>query len=129
RDRDRVAGFGAGAVMPEHGAFAAALSRMTESWPLSAAAREFAAAAVPVFPCLPGGKRPIPEHGLLDATTDPGPAEATWKQTPTASIGLPTGAASGVAVVDIDVHGPRVGHDAFAPAPWAGLGARREVCA
>jgi len=107
--------------MPEHGAFAAALSRMTESWPLSAAAPEFAAAAVPVFPCLPGGKRPSAEHGLLDATTDPGQVEAWWKQTPTANIGLPTGAASGVVVVDIDVHGPVDGYEAFARADWAGL--------
>ncbi|WGP07819.1 bifunctional DNA primase/polymerase [Bacillus subtilis] len=107
--------------MPEHGAFAAALSRMRESWPLSAAAREFASAAVPVFPCLPGGKRPIAEHGLLDATTDPGQVEAWWKQTPTANIGLPTGAASGVVVVDVDVHGPVDGYEAFARADRAGL--------
>lgn len=107
--------------MPEHGAFAAALLRMHESWPLSAAAREFAAAGVPVFPCLPGGKRPMVEHGLLDATTDPGQVEAWWRQTPTANIGLPTGAASGVVVVDVDVHGPVNGYEAFARADTARL--------
>lgn len=107
--------------MPEHGAFAAALLGMNESWTLSAAAREFAAAAVPVFPCLPGGKRPIAEHGLLDATTDPGQVEAWWKQTPTANIGLPTGVVSGVVVVDVDVHGPVDGYEAFARADRAGL--------
>src|SRR5699024_1876604 len=120
-DRDRVAGFGAGAVMPEHAAFAAALSRVTACWPLAAAARAFAAAAGPVFLCPSGGKRPIAEHGLLDATTEPGQVEAWWKQTPTANIGLPTGAASGVVVVDIDVHGPVDGYEAFARADWAGL--------
>ncbi len=107
--------------MPEHGAFAAALLRMNESWSLSAAAREFAAAAVPVFPCLPGGKRPVTEHGLLDATTDPGQVETWWRQTPLANIGLPTGAASGVVVVDVDVHGPVDGYEAFARADRAGL--------
>ncbi|MBP2382468.1 bifunctional DNA primase/polymerase [Brachybacterium sacelli] len=94
---------------------------MNESWPLSVAAREFAAAGIPVFPCLPGGKRPIAEHGLLDATTDPGQVEAWWRQTPTANIGLPTGAASGVVVVDVDVHGPVDGYEAFARADSAGI--------
>ncbi|WP_443110856.1 bifunctional DNA primase/polymerase [Arthrobacter sp. TB 23] len=74
-----------------------------------------------MFPCVPGGKRPIAEHGLLDATTDPGQVDAWWRQTPTANIGLPTGAASGVVVVDVDVHGPVNGYEAFARAGGAGL--------
>lgn len=97
------------------------LAQVSDAWPLSVAAREFAAGGVPVFPCMPGGKRPLTEHGFHDATTDPDQIAAWWGQHPTANIGVPTGAASGVVVVDVDVHGPVNGFDAFGRAHEAGL--------
>ena len=97
------------------------LARAADAWHLSAAARELAVAGVPVFPCVPGGKRPLTEHGFHDATTDPDRVAAWWRQHPTANIGVPTGAASGVVVVDVDVHGPLNGFDAFGRAHEAGL--------
>lgn len=102
-------------------ALSGALARINGAWPLSAAAREFAAAGVPVFPCVPGGKRPMTEHGFHDATTDPEQVEAWWGERPGANIGVPTGAASGVIVVDVDVHGPVNGFQAFGRADRAGL--------
>lgn len=97
------------------------LTRAADAGPLSVAAREFAAAGVAVFPCVPGGKRPLTEHGFHDATTDPNQIAAWWRQHPTANIGVPTGAASGVVVVDVDVHGPVNGFDTFGRAHEAGL--------
>ncbi|WP_449280376.1 bifunctional DNA primase/polymerase [Leucobacter sp.] len=96
------------------------LARAADAPSLSAAARKLAA-GVPVFPCVPGGKRPLTEHGFHDATTDPDQIAAWWRQHPTANIGVPTGVASGVVVVDVDVHGPTNGFDAFGRAHEAGL--------
>ena len=107
--------------MAEYGAFSSALLRVNGAWPLRAAAREFARAGVPVFPCTPYGKRPATEHGFHDATTDPDQVEAWWRLSPGANIGVPTGAASGVVVVDVDVHGPIDGRTGFARAASAGL--------
>ncbi len=89
---------------------------------LLAAALRYAAAGWPVFPCAPGAKVPLysnphakgsPErtgcrgecgqygHGLLDATTDPAIVTAWWTRTPTANVGLATGA-PGPDVLDVD---------------------------
>lgn len=108
-------------MMAEHGAVSSVLLRMNGSWPLSAAAREFAAAGVPVFPCTSYGKRPATEHGFHDATTNLDQIEAWWRQSPGANIGVPTGAASGAVVVDVDVHGPVDGRASFDRAHRAGL--------
>ena len=83
---------------------AAIFSRLGEGVPLPLVARELARLGVPVFPCAPGGKRPIPEHGFNEATTDARQVEAWWRQRPRANLAIPTGAASGVVVVDVDVH-------------------------
>lgn len=104
-------------------AFTTALRRMNETWPLPDAARAFAVAGVLVFPCAPGGKRPLIRDGLgfRDATTDLTQIDAWWRRAPEANIGIPTGVASGVVVVDVDVHGPVNGYRQFARADRAGL--------
>lgn len=81
--------------------------------PLSEAAARFAAAGVPVFPCAPGEKRPLVRRGFHDATANPGQVAAWWSRWPSANIGIPTGAASGVEVVDVDVHATGTGFPAF----------------
>ncbi|GAA0993318.1 bifunctional DNA primase/polymerase [Subtercola frigoramans] len=77
------------------------------------AARLLVAEGAPVFPCVPGGKRPLVEHGFHDATTNPAQVEAWWRRCPQANIGIPTGTASGVEVVDVDVHTAGTGFPAF----------------
>lgn len=83
-------------------------------------ARELAAAEVPVFPCVPGQKRPLTPRGFHDASTDPGQVERWWGRWPDANLGLPTGAVSGVAVADVDVHDRVDGRAALARAVEAG---------
>lgn len=99
----------------------AALIRVDRTPDLAAAARSLAAAGVPVFPCEPDGKRPLTRRGFLDATSDIAQVAAWWSRTPDANIGLPTGAASGVVVVDVDVHGTIDGRAAWRRASEAGL--------
>lgn len=89
--------------------------------PLAAAAARFAQAGVPVFPCVPGGKRPLAEHGFRDASTDSAQVGAWWRRWPAANIGVPTGRASGLVVVDVDVHGPVDGRASFDRGTAAGL--------
>ncbi|MBN6750030.1 bifunctional DNA primase/polymerase [Micrococcus luteus] len=99
----------------------AAFIRIDRTPDLAAAARTLAAAGVPVFPCEPDGKRPLTRRGFLDATSNPRQVAAWWSRTPDANIGLPTGAPSGVVVVDVDVHGPADGRAAWRRASEAGL--------
>ena len=101
-------------------AFTTVLAGFGEDAPLPVTARLFAQAGVPVFPCAPGGKNPLTEHGFHDATTSLGQVESWWRRFPAANIGMPTGSASGVVVVDVDVHGVN-GYDAFRQARRAGL--------
>lgn len=89
--------------------------------PPAAAAARFVEAGVPVFPCVPGGKRPLVEHGFHDASTDPAQIATWWRRWPAANIGVPTGRASGLVVVDVDVHGPVDGRAGFDRATAAGL--------
>lgn len=102
------------------GGVAAIFARLREGLPLPVAARELASAGVPVFPCAPGGKRPIPRRGFHEASTDLRQVEAWWRSRPRANIAIPTGAVSGVVAVDVDVHGVN-GYQAFARAERAGL--------
>ena len=88
---------------------------------LPEAAAAFVSAGVPVFPCVPGEKRPLTEHGFHDATTDPAQVRAWWGRWPAANIGIPTGPASGIEVVDVDIHGDTSGFPALKQARRAGL--------
>lgn len=47
-------------------------------------------------------KKPLTPHGCKDAKKDPGAIRAWWKKYPTASIGIATGSASGLVVIDED---------------------------
>ncbi len=59
---------------------------------------------IPVFPCRPD-KRPYTEHGFKDATTNLDTIEEWWRRWPDALIGVPTGKASGLFVLDVDPDG------------------------
>lgn len=101
-------------------ATAAAVFGQLDGAPLPVAAGELARAGVPVFPCAPAGKRPIPERGFHEASIDPSRVEAWWRARPAANIGIPTGAVSGLVVIDVDVHGVN-GYAAYARSARAGL--------
>ncbi len=66
-----------------------------------AAALEYAEHGVPVFPCN-RKKRPLVKTGFKAASTNPAHIRAWWRSWPHALIGIPTGAASGWLVLDID---------------------------
>lgn len=70
--------------------------------PFGQAARELAALGAPVFPCSPGDKRPLTDRGFYDATTDLGEIAIWGDVHPDAMVGLPTGHATGVFVIDVD---------------------------
>ncbi|WP_152363201.1 bifunctional DNA primase/polymerase [Microlunatus speluncae] len=105
----------------ERGAVSSVLVQTAESLPPAAAARELARAGVAVFPCESHGKRPATEHGFHDATSEIARVDAWWRQMPQANIGIPTGAVSGVVVIDVDVHGQVDGFSSFDRARRAGL--------
>jgi hypothetical protein len=67
-------------------------------------ALEYAALGLPVFPCNPADKAPLTTHGFKDASTDKKQIQAWWQRSPDALIGMPTGRASGIDVLDIDVN-------------------------
>ena len=50
----------------------------------------------------PCWKRDLIEHGFKDASTDAAMIRRYWKRWPDANIGLATGQASGIIVVDVD---------------------------
>jgi len=85
------------------------------------AALALAAAGVPVFPVAAESKRPLTRRGFHDASTLLSQVESWWGAQPQAILAIPTGARTGVVVVDIDVHGQVNGYDAFARAHDAGL--------
>jgi hypothetical protein len=78
------------------------------------AALDYAAKGKPIFPCRPDNKRPLTEHGFKDATCDQAIIRDWWQQYPRAMIGMPTGAASGTFVVDLDRKDDVDGHKTFA---------------
>ncbi|MCK1367232.1 bifunctional DNA primase/polymerase [Bradyrhizobium sp. 62] len=66
------------------------------------AALAHAARGWPVFPCSPATKAPLTPNGHKNAATDKDTIIAWWSRWPHAMIGIPTGTASGVWVLDID---------------------------
>ena len=62
----------------------------------------------PVFPC-DKNKRPVCEGGFKAATQDPDKIEKLFSTRGTALIGIPTGKASGLSVIDIDVRDGKQG--------------------
>ena len=66
------------------------------------AALAYARRGVPVFPCEPGGKRPLTYNGFWDASADPRRVEIWWGRWPDANLGVPTGERTGLLVLDID---------------------------
>jgi hypothetical protein len=72
------------------------------------AALDYAARGLPVFACINDPKSnkhksPLTPHGFKDATTDEKQIRRWWTKWPNALIGIPTGKASGIVVVDLDV--------------------------
>lgn len=85
---------------------------------LLASALAYVSRGLPVFPLKPRGKLPLTVRGFKDATTDPATVRAWWTRWPEANIGIPTGEASGWAVVDVDPrHGGDVSFERFDPPP------------
>ena len=85
------------------------------------AARRYAEAGIPIFPCVAGGKRPLTKRGFHEASTELRQVERWWARWPRANVGMPTGHASGLEVVDVDVHGAIRGFAAFELARREGL--------
>lgn len=74
---------------------------------LGSAALYYASLGWPVFPLVPREKLPLFSkrsggHGVKDATSDVDQVTAWWTQHPDANIGIATGGAAGLYVVDID---------------------------
>jgi hypothetical protein len=74
------------------------------------AALNYARFGLPVFPCQPD-KKPIGglcPHGFKDASRDEAQVKKWWSARPDANIGIPTGPASGVDLLDCDIYKPGV---------------------
>ena len=100
------------------------MQRVAEEPTLARAAIRYANLGIPVFPCVPGGKQPMTPNGFHDATSSARVVHAWWQRHPEANIGLPTGARTGVLVVDIDIHSGASGFQPFERARAEGLGDR-----
>lgn len=61
-----------------------------------------ASLGIAVFPCIPGGKKPLTPNGFKNASTDIAQVTKWWRRYPDANIGIATGAVSGLYVIDID---------------------------
>lgn len=99
----------------------AALFASVAGMALPRVAGVLAASGLPVFPCVPGGKRPLTTHGFHEASTDLSQVAAWWRRWPGANIGVPAGRASGLEVVDVDRKASGSGFPALDRARRAGL--------
>lgn len=102
-------------------AFIMTLKDGSRGMSLGQSALAFAVSGIPVFPCTAGGKRPAVAGGFHAASSDPELVHRWWSAMPAANIGMPTGAATGLVVVDVDVHGSVNGYAALDSAQRAGL--------
>ncbi len=68
--------------------------------------------------CDHPAKHPLSRHGVHDATTDPVLIREWWRRSPRANVGIATGAASGLVVVDVDL--PRGGRESLRALAGAG---------
>ena len=102
-------------------AFMTTLDHIGRGVSLHQSALAFAASGVPVFPCAAGGKRPAVAGGFHSASSDPELVHRWWAAMPSANIGMPTGAATGLVVIDVDVHGSVNGYNALDGAKRDGL--------
>ena len=66
------------------------------------AALQYAGRGWRVFPLKPKNKIPLTRNGFKDATVAPSQIEAWWSKWPNANIGIATGRASGLIVIDLD---------------------------
>jgi hypothetical protein len=73
--------------------------------PLLEAARGYARRDWPVFPVKPGGKVPLTQHGLKDASLDPAELAGWWRRWPNANVAVRTGADARLVVLDVDGSG------------------------
>src|SRR4029077_18768365 len=72
---------------------------------LHAAALQLAQKGLAVFPCQPRGKEPACDAGLHAATCDIERINRWWQAVPDLNVGIATGTASGIFVLDIDGEG------------------------
>ena len=70
--------------------------------PFLDAALQYAGRGWRVFPLRPRSKFPLTRHGHKDATVAPHTIERWWGKWPQANVGIATGAASGLVVIDVD---------------------------
>ena len=73
---------------------------------------------LPVFPCNPEteqtkSKTPLIAGGFTSASLDLNKVKSWWQKFPDAAIGVPTGASSGIVVVDIDIREHKNGEDSI----------------
>lgn len=88
-----------------------------------AAALALAGRGIPVFPCVPNGKRPLGRlapNGLYNATTDIELVSRWWTSNPAANLAVPTGQDT-VDVLDVDQKPDGAGWPAFNRCKAAGL--------
>ena len=70
--------------------------------PFLEAALQYAGRGWKVFPLKPRGKTPLVKGGFKAATTNPEQIAKWWGKWPQANVGIATGQASGLIVLDID---------------------------
>jgi len=78
------------------------LARANDATPIEAALLYAVELKWPVFPAN-GAKEPLmTKRGLYDASTDERRIRAWWRERPDANVAVPTGAVSGIVVIDAD---------------------------
>jgi uncharacterized protein (DUF927 family) len=72
----------------------------------------------PIFPCKPDRSAPRTRHGFKDASRDPAQVNEWCRKYPDDLIGVPTGAASGLFVLDVDAKNGKDGFATLAANGW-----------